>query len=153
MFKVYFGHHGDDGAMNADIVLPTPLYTEKNGIFINIEGRPQEARKCHNPIGQAKEEWTILKELSNQLSFKLNFNNFEELRSDLSHDFPELVKLHEIIDSPVLFSFDNSINFEECNINYPIKNFYMSDVVSRNSITMAKCVDEILSKPLLEKTA
>ena len=153
MFKVYFGHHGDDGAMNADIVLPTPLYTEKNGIFINIEGRPQEARKCHNPIGQAKEEWSILKELSNQLSFNLNFNNFEELRSDLSHDFPELVKLHEIIDSPVPFSFDNSINFEECNINYPIKNFYMSDVVSRNSITMAKCVDEILSKPLLEKTA
>ena len=153
MFKVYFGHHGDDGAMNADIVLPTPLYTEKNGTFINIEGRPQEARKCHNPIGQAKEEWSILKELSNQLSFNLNFNNFEELRSDLSHDFPELVKLHEIIDSPVPFSFDNSINFEECNINYPIKNFYMSDVVSRNSITMAKCVDEILSKPLLEKTA
>ncbi len=153
MFKVYFGHHGDDGAMNADIVLPTPLYTEKNGIFINIEGRPQEAKKCHNPIGQAKEEWSILKELSNQLSFNLNFNNFEELRSDLSHDFPELVKLQDIINSPVPFSFDSSINFEECHINYPIKNFYMSDVVSRNSITMAKCVDEILSKPLLEKTA
>ena len=43
--------------MSADIVLPTPLYTEKNGIFINIEGRPQEAKKCHNPIGEAKEEW------------------------------------------------------------------------------------------------
>ena len=53
-FKVYFGHHGDDGAMGSDIVLPTPLYTEKNGTFVNIEGRPQEAKKCHNPIGSAK---------------------------------------------------------------------------------------------------
>ena len=71
-YKVYFGHHGDEGAMCADIVLPTPLYTEKNGIFVNIEGRPQEAKKCHNPIGLAKEEWTILKELSNLLSIPVS---------------------------------------------------------------------------------
>jgi NADH-quinone oxidoreductase subunit G len=62
-FRVYFGHHGDEGAMKSDIILPTPLYTEKNGIFVNIEGRPQEAKKCHNPIGSAKEEWSIIKKI------------------------------------------------------------------------------------------
>ncbi len=153
IFKVYFGHHGDDGAMCADVVLPTPLFTEKNGIFINIEGRPQEAKKCHNSIGQAKEEWAILKELSNQLSFNFEIDNFDELRKALSKEFPNLTNLQDIIELKDNSSFDKSINFEDCSINYPIDNFYMSDVVSKNSVTMAKCVEEILSKPLLEKTA
>ncbi len=153
MFKVYFGHHGDDGAMAADIVLPTPLFTEKNGIFVNIEGRPQEARKCHNPIGDAKEEWTILKELSNQLSFNFEIDNFDDLRLALSKEYPNLLDLQNIIEFKEKLSFDEIIDFEDCQINYPINNFYMSDIVSRNSITMAKCVEEILTKPLLEKTA
>ena len=81
IFKIYFGHHGDEGALKADIVLPTPLYTEKYGTFVNIEGRPQEAKKCHNPNGQAKEEWSILKELSNQLSLPYEIESFEDLRA------------------------------------------------------------------------
>ena len=153
IFKVYFGHHGDDGAMCADIILPTPLYTEKNGIFVNIEGRPQEAKKCHNPIGLAKEEWTILKELSNQLSFSFEIESFEDLRIKLSQEFPDLTKFQQIIEIVETSKFDEPFNFENCAISYPIENFYMSDVISKNSITMAKCVEEILPKPLLEKTA
>ena len=152
-FKVYFGHHGDDGAMCADIILPTPLYTEKNGIFVNIEGRPQEAKKCHNSIGLAKEEWTILKELSNQLSFSFEIESFEDLRIKLSQEFPDLTKFQQIIEIVETSKFDEPFNFENCAISYPIENFYMSDVISKNSITMAKCVEEILPKPLLEKTA
>ena len=152
-FKVYFGHHGDEGAMSADIVLPTPLYTEKNGIFINIEGRPQEAKKCHNPIGEAKEEWKILKELSNQLSLNFEINTFDELRQDLSHNYPNLVNFHEIIISANKYEDQSDISFEKSSCIYPIQNFYMSDIISKNSKTMAKCVEDILSKPLLEKSA
>jgi NADH-quinone oxidoreductase subunit G len=152
-FKVYFGHHGDEGAMNADIVLPTPLYTEKNGIFMNIEGRPQEAKKCHNPIGEAKEEWKILKELSNQLSLNFEINTFDELRAELSNNYPNLVNLNEIISSDEKYEDQSSITFESNSCIYPIHNFYMSDIISKNSKTMAKCVEDILSKPLLEKSA
>ena len=152
-FKVYFGHHGDEGAMNADIVLPTPLYTEKNGIFINIEGRPQEAKKCHNPIGEAKEEWKILKELSNQLSLNFEINSFDELRMELSKNYPSLVNLHEVIHSVERYDDQSDIIFESSSCVYPIQNFYMSDIISKNSQTMAKCVEDILSKPLLEKSA
>ena len=152
-FKVYFGHHGDEGAMSADIVLPTPLYTEKNGIFINIEGRPQEAKKCHNPIGEAKEEWKILKELSNQLSLNFEINTFDELRQDLSHNYPNLVNFHEIITSANKYEDQRDISFEKSSCIYPIQNFYMSDIISKNSKTMAKCVEDILAKPLLEKSA
>ena len=153
LFKVYFGHHGDEGALKADIVLPTPLYTEKYGTFVNIEGRPQEAKKCHNPIGQAKEEWAILKELSNQLSLTFEIESFEDLRADLSKNYPELLLWNNIISIEKSEISSNNYQIENCKPIYPISNFYMADVISKNSITMAKCVEEILSKPLLEKSA
>ena len=105
LFKIYFGHHGDEGALKADIVLPTPLYTEKYGTFVNIEARPQEAKKCHNPIGQAKEEWAILKELSNQLSLPYEIESFEDLREELSKNFPELLFWNNVISVPKISSF------------------------------------------------
>ncbi len=153
LFKVYFGHHGDEGALKADIILPTPLYTEKYGTFVNIEGRPQEAKKCHNPIGQAKEEWAILKELSNQLSLPFEIESFEDLRGDLSKNYPELLLWNNIISIEKSEISSNNYQIENCKPIYPISNFYMADVISKNSITMAKCVEEILSKPLLEKSA
>ena len=153
-FRVYFGHHGDEGAMKSDIILPTPLYTEKNGIFVNIEGRPQEAKKCHNPIGSAKEEWSIIKKLSDELSFVFEPNTFDQLRSELLKKYTKLSIFHEILSNDNASPIITDIEFEDCKTQYPINNFYMSDIISKNSVTMAKCVEEIASTPsLLEKSA
>ena len=153
-FRVYFGHHGDEGAMKSDIILPTPLYTEKNGIFVNIEGRPQEAKKCHNPIGSAKEEWSIIKKLSDEFSFVFEPNTFEQLRSELLKKHTKLSIFHEILSNDNASPIITDIEFEDCKTQYPINNFYMSDIISKNSVTMAKCVEEITSTPsLLEKSA
>ena len=153
-FRVYFGHHGDEGAMKSDIILPTPLYTEKNGIFVNIEGRPQEAKKCHNPIGSAKEEWSIIKKLSDELSFVFEPNTFDQLRSELLKKYSKLSIFHEILSNDNASPIITDIEFEDCKTQYPINNFYMSDIISKNSVTMAKCVEEIISTPsLLEKSA
>ena len=153
-FRVYFGHHGDEGAMKSDIILPTPLYTEKNGIFVNIEGRPQEAKKCHNPIGSAKEEWSIIKKLSEDLSFVFEPNTFEQLRSELLIKYTKLSIFNEILSNDNASPIITDIEFEDCKTQYPINNFYMSDIISKNSVTMAKCVEEIISTPsLLEKSA
>ncbi len=153
-FRVYFGHHGDEGAMKSDIILPTPLYTEKNGIFVNIEGRPQEAKKCHNPIGSAKEEWSIIKKLSDEFSFVFEPNTFEQLRSELLKKHTKLSIFHEILSNDNASPIITDIEFEDCKTQYPINNFYMSDIISKNSVTMAKCVEEIASNPsLLEKSA
>ena len=153
-FRVYFGHHGDEGAMKSDIILPTPLYTEKNGIFVNIEGRPQEAKKCHNPIGSAKEEWSIIKKLSEEFSFVFEPNTFEQLRSELLKKYPKLSIFHEILSNENASPIITDIEFEDCKTQYPINNFYMSDIISKNSVTMAKCVEEIIPTPsLLEKSA
>ena len=153
-FRVYFGHHGDEGAMKSDIILPTPLYTEKNGIFVNIEGRPQEAKKCHNPIGSSKEEWSIIKKLSDEFSFVFEPNTFEQLRSELLKKYTKLSIFHEILSNDNASPIITDIEFEDCKTQYPINNFYMSDIISKNSVTMAKCVEEIISTPsLLEKSA
>ena len=153
-FRVYFGHHGDEGAMKSDIILPTPLYTEKNGIFVNIEGRPQEAKKCHNPIGSAKEEWSIIKKLSEEFSFVFVPNTFEQLRSELLKKHTKLSIFHEILSNDIASPIITDIEFEDCKTQYPINNFYMSDIISKNSVTMVKCVEEIISTPsLLEKSA
>ena len=153
-FRVYFGHHGDEGAMKSDIILPTPLYTEKNGIFVNIEGRPQEAKKCHNPIGSAKEEWSIIKKLSDEFSFVFEPNTFEQLRSELLKKFTKLSIFNETLSNDNASPIITDIEFEDCKTQYPINNFYMSDIISKNSVTMVKCVEEIISTPsLLEKSA
>jgi NADH-quinone oxidoreductase subunit G len=153
-FRVYFGHHGDEGAMKSDIILPTPLYTEKNGIFVNIEGRPQEAKKCHNPIGSSKEEWSIIKKLSDDLSFVFEPNTFDQLRSELLKKFTKLSIFNETLSNDNASPIITDIEFEDCKTQYPINNFYMSDIISKNSVTMAKCVEEIASTPsLLEKSA
>ena len=142
VFKVYFGHHGDSGAMSADLILPTPLYTEKNSTFINTEGRPQEAFKCHNAIGEAKEEWAILKRLSELLNYKNDFNSFNDLRSALLKEFKFNFELNAIIKFDLNINIDHQVKFSSSKFNYPINNFYFSDIVSKNSKIMAKCVEE-----------
>ena len=141
-FKVYLGHHGDIGAMSADLILPTPLYTEKNSTYINVEGRPQEAFRCHNPIGDSKEEWSILKKISDLMGYKNDFNTFNDVRSELLKEFKFNFELNTIINFDIKIDIRDTTNFSSSSFHYPINNFYFSDIISKNSKIMAKCVEE-----------
>ena len=141
-FKVYLGHHGDIGAMSADLILPTPLYTEKNSTYINVEGRPQEAFRCHNPIGDSKEEWSILKKISDLMGYKNDFNTFNDVRSELLKEFKFNFELNTIINFDIKIDIQDTANFSSSSFHYPINNFYFSDIISKNSKIMAKCVEE-----------
>ena len=81
-FIIYQGSHGDRGAEIADIILPSPTYTEQSGLFSNLEGRVQECRKASYPIGQAKEDWKIFNLISKQIHNKNLFNSFKEVREE-----------------------------------------------------------------------
>jgi hypothetical protein len=59
----------------------------------------------------------------------------------------------KLLNSAEKYEDQSDILFENSQCVYPIKNFYMSDVISKNSKTMAKCVEDIISQPLLEKSA
>lgn len=40
-FVIYQGHTGDEGAYYADLIIPGASYLEKQGLFVNTDGRPQ----------------------------------------------------------------------------------------------------------------
>ena len=58
------GTHGDRGAHRADVILPGAAYTEKSGTYVNTEGRVQLADRAVFPPGEAREDWAILRALS-----------------------------------------------------------------------------------------
>tara|TARA_B100000674_G_C37339294_1_gene688956 strand:- start:154 stop:582 length:429 start_codon:yes stop_codon:yes gene_type:complete len=139
------GHNGDRSASIADIILPTPAYTEKSSTYMNIEGRVLQTTKCHNPLGDAKEEWKIFRVLSEAIKNKLNFNNLSELRKEIILNFRQFAHLNEI--NPIKkISFGKNHKIKNIEINYNIENFYMNDSISRSSETMALCTKDILSK-------
>ena len=92
-FKIYIGSHGDAGAHGADVILPGGAYTEKSGLYINTEGRVQMAPRASFPPGEAKEDWAILRALSERLGQTLPFDSLAQLRAALFADHPELDQL------------------------------------------------------------
>ncbi|MGZ8313043.1 MAG: NADH-quinone oxidoreductase subunit NuoG, partial [Allosphingosinicella sp.] len=88
--KVYIGHHGDQGAAGADVVLPGAAFSEKHGIYVNLEGRVQFSEKAVDPPGDAREDWSILRALSDAFGTPLPFDSFAALRAALFRDHPEL---------------------------------------------------------------
>ena len=144
-FVIYIGHHGDEGANNADIILPSPAFPEKTSTFVNIEGRVLQTTKCFTPIGEAKEEWKIFRALSQEFKEQLKFNNLKELRQEIIKNFPHLNQLNTLPNkSEVNFGKSHIIDNNE--IEYNIKNFYMTDSISRASVNMANCTKEILNR-------
>jgi len=87
-FRVYLGSHGDRGAHGADVILPGAAYTEKSGLYVNTEGRVQMAERVVFPKGEAKEDWAVIRALSERVGHKLPFDTLEQLRAKLMGDHP-----------------------------------------------------------------
>jgi NADH-quinone oxidoreductase subunit G len=139
-FIVYQGHHGDVGAASADVILPSAAYTEQSGIYVNLEGRPQIAEKAVAPVGVAKEDIEIIKELAGFLKIDIGIGNLQEIRTKLSKEYKIFASIDKITENKFTkFSSKDKLSKESI-IAEPI-NYYMTDVISKNSVTMAKCVE------------
>lgn len=101
-FVIYQGTHGDEGAYFADIILPGAAYTEKSATFVNTEGRVQQSRLVVQPPGVAKEDWKIIRALSEECGQSLPYDNIEEMRYRIAELAPHLLKYDHI--EPSLFS-------------------------------------------------
>ena len=130
-FVVYVGSHGDRGAEIANIILPSPAYTEQNGYFTNLEGRLQKSFKASYPTGSAKEEWEIVNELSKKLFNKKIFENKDTL---LDNMFNFLRNSKKKTNQKIL---DVKFINEEIFIDYV--DYYFSNVIARASKTMNDC--------------
>ena len=139
---IYIGTHGDKGANKADIILPSAAYTEKDGIYINTEGRLQYAFKASFPPGNAKEDWKIINELSNLLDLNWDIIDLANVRSMLQSDFSHLFNF----DSSAYPKYERLLankapvtNLCNSSVDYVIKDFYLTNAITRNSKTMAEC--------------
>ena len=141
-FVVYQGHHGDAGAHAADVILPGAAYTEKNGLYVNTEGRVQVGSRAVFPPGEAREDWAILRALSGEIGKPLPYDTQDALREKLRAAFPAFHAIDTVEPSP-WGAFGKAGPLRADAFRSPITNFYMTDPISRSSVTMAKCVDEL----------
>ena len=144
-FVIYQGHHGDAGAHRADVVLPGAAYTEKNGTYVNTEGRVQIGRRAVFPPGDAREDWSIVRALSGALGKRLNYNNLPELRLEMRKYCQTFSPIDSIAAQP-WGAFGASGKMSDDAFTLPIANFYMTDTISRTSETMAKCTAAFVSE-------
>ena len=140
-YIIYFGHHGDKTASIADMIIPIPCFTEIEGIFVNLEGRPQISAQIRKPLPNVNETWKFLLQSAKKLNVKLGFKNFSELRQLMFEKVKHLkdldsVKKNHFLKSKVL-KVNGSISSNSISSN--IKNFYMTDSVSRLSLVMSNC--------------
>jgi NADH-quinone oxidoreductase subunit G len=142
-FVVYQGHHGDRGAAAADVVLPGAAYTEKHATYVNIEGRPQRAARAVFPPGAAKEDWRILRALSEVLDRTLPLDTLAQVRHRLQEIAPALAHPGEI--APVAWGeFGVGGGIEKAPFVSPIADFYLTNAICRASENMRRCSQEIL---------
>jgi NADH-quinone oxidoreductase subunit G len=137
-FVVYQGHHGDAGAHRADVILPGAAYTEKNGLYVNTEGRPQRGFRAVFPPGEAREDWKIVRALSEALGRRLAYDTLEQLRARVTSLHPVFETLDHVEPAPWQ-GFGQPGRLDAAPFKSPIANFYMTDPISRSSETMAKC--------------
>ncbi len=144
-FVIYQGHHGDAGAHRADVILPGAAYTEKNGTYVNTEGRAQIGRRAVFPPGDAREDWSIIRALSGALGKRLNYNDLQELRLEM-RKFCQTFSAIDSIEAQPWGAFGTAEKMNEDPFVLPITNFYMTDPISRSSETMAKCTAAFVSE-------
>lgn len=144
-FLIYQGHHGDNGARHADVVFPGAAYTEKNALYVNTEGRVQQAKKASFPVGEAKEDWTIIRELSARMHKTLPYNSIAELRAKIFELYPYMRAIDQLPKAEFK-SFSDKTPVSEKPFTRVITNFYQTDVISRSSVTMTECVETFLAR-------
>jgi len=142
-FVIYQGHHGDVGAHCADVILPGAAYTEKSGTYVNTEGRVQVGRLAVFPPGEAREDWTIIRALSETVGKQLPYDNLQQVRGRMVN-VNGIFSNTDDVQIAKWGKFGTKGKMHDAPFTLPIDNFYMTDAISRASVTMAKCADEFL---------
>jgi len=145
---VYIGTHGDFSAPFADVILPGAAYTEKSGTYVNTEGRAQLTQTAVSPPGNAREDWKIIRALSEIAGHTLQYDNIGEMRMRMTEVSPNLTR-YNYVESANYFRQAQAMALAKDSKLYTealqstqrsLADFYMTDAITRSSKTMAKCV-------------
>jgi NADH-quinone oxidoreductase subunit G len=141
-FVVYIGTHGDVGAHRADVILPGAAYTEKSAIYVNTEGRVQMTARAGFPPGDAREDWAVLRALSDVLGKRLPFDSLHELRRALYATHPHFMRIDQIAPEslePVRALAAREVRPSKEPFKQVIADFYLTNPIARASAVMAEC--------------
>jgi NADH-quinone oxidoreductase subunit G len=141
-FVVYVGTHGDNGAHRADVILPGAAYTEKSGLYVNTEGRVQMANRASFPPGDAREDWSIFRALSEVLGQKLAYDSLAGLRQVLFAEHPHFARIGQIMpggpaDVRQVSQVQGKI--DKAPFRSVVEDFYLTNPIARASAIMAEC--------------
>lgn len=150
-FIIYQGHHGDHGAAIADAILPGAAYTEKQGTYVNTEGRAQQTLPAVSAPGLAREDWKIIRALSEIIGEKLPYDNLLEVRDRLAQVAPHLIRYGEVEEAnyqdqatELAKSSPSDVSSDPIDVKQKnLEDYYMTDPISRASATMAKCIQAV----------
>lgn len=141
-FVVYIGTHGDRGAHRADVILPGAAYTEKSGTYVNTEGRPQLASRAAFPPGEAREDWAILRALSEHVGAKLGYDRLADLRRAMIAAHPHLGNTGQVERAdPQAIEALAKLGGKAGKAAFApaIADFYLTNPIARASAVMAEC--------------
>ena len=142
-FVIYQGSHGDAGARHADVILPGAAYAEQNAIFVNTEGRAQMANRASFPPGDAREDWAILRALSDRVGKTLPYDDLFALRQAMIEDAPSLGRINEpgaADDAPFTLSGLGAEGpLDAAPFTSSVADYYLTNPIARASQTMAEC--------------
>ena len=141
-FVIYIGTHGDRGASRADVVLPGAAYPEKSATFVNTEGRVQMAARASFPPGDAREDWAILRALSDILGGKLPYDSLAALRAALYQAHPHFMRIGQIAPGDTAdierLAARGSVA-DKTPFRSSMHDFYFTNPIARSSAVMAEC--------------
>ncbi|MCL2713467.1 MAG: NADH-quinone oxidoreductase subunit NuoG [Alphaproteobacteria bacterium] len=142
-FVVYIGSHGDRGAHRADVILPGAAYTEKSALYVNTEGRVQMTGRATFAPGDAREDWAILRALSEVLGCKLPFDSLGALRQAVFAARPHLARVDDIapgsLEQVKALAARSGGATDRAPFAAPIEDFYLTNPIARASAVMAEC--------------
>jgi NADH-quinone oxidoreductase subunit G len=141
-FVIYLGTHGDRSAHRADVILPGAAYPEKSGIYVNTEGRVQMAERAAFPPGEAREDWAVLRALSDRLGSRLPYDSLAALRQAMFRAHPHLQRLDQIAagdPQDIARLAARGGTPDKAPFVSPIEDFYLTNPIARASAVMAEC--------------
>ncbi|WP_135466452.1 NADH-quinone oxidoreductase subunit NuoG [Crenalkalicoccus roseus] len=147
-FVIYQGHHGEAAAARADVILPGAAYTEKDATWVNTEGRVQHGRLAVHPPGEAREDWKIIRAMSEVLGRRLPYDNLVSVRARLVEINPAFsvaggLERHGCEDRRGPAGDLSALS--DAPFVMPISNYWQADVISRASDVMAECARTYIS--------
>ncbi len=138
-FIIYQGSHGDKGAAIADVIFPSPAYTEQDGLYSNLEGRVQECRKASYPTGQALEDWKIFNLISKEVSQSIIFKDLKSLRTEIFNLLPNFSSIGVLPKKVVSKHKKKETIFNDHEIKINKIDYFFTNAISRSSKTMSEC--------------